>query len=102
LLTPGYPILHQDIRLELYRFLHCFRVCGGFAANFPPRMVLEQHTQDSAGPLVVVGDRDSSHISVRSNYREVSRLFSSIRRHTRIAVGQVALVACSTRAPHGT
>jgi len=37
-------------------------------------MVLEQHTQNGAGP-VVIGDQDSSHISVRLNYGEVSRLF---------------------------
>ena len=38
-------------------------------------MVLEQPTQNSAGPLVVIGDQDSSHISVRSNYRKLVEIF---------------------------
>src|ERR1700730_12523907 len=72
LLTPGMTqSFTRTSRLKLHGFLQRFRVCAGFAANFRHRMGLEPHAQNSAGLRVVIGDQDSSHISARSNYREV-------------------------------
>jgi DNA-binding NarL/FixJ family response regulator len=65
----------------------------------PTPMVLEQHTQNGAGPFLVIADQDSSHISVRLNYQEVSRLFLEKRPYVYCcrSVAQRTLVVFTTK-----